>query len=463
MHNFSVRYPGFWIPLLLVLIAAGLATTSAKMGQTAAREATLAAGKSISSYQRPGRQFTHWDGYRYEEIIDLGYIYDNSEDSRKLDTRTGEMRLKNVVWYPLYPVLGWLVKQVTGLPTHHALTLVSQMCAAGAGLAFFALLRRHYRRTMGTPGWVNAAATCGLLLLFMGPCAIFLYANFTESLFLFLLTLFLLFVDKKQWWAAALVAAISSSCRSQGVLFGMILTLTFLLQAREYRIGWRCLGTVLIGMISLTGLASYMFYLWKTFGDPLAFMKAQKNWDVGLNAHTFSYALNPINAVTNAVWYVWYRPSVLPMDWPHAVEALSVVLPPLILLAGWRRLNLTQTLVGWMMWGLPYVSNSLAASLPYIHPHWMSMGRFMAVVLPLQIIVSDWLVGASIPGVPGYKASFRRLLWGENAADPLVPISLHSPTHPELWRLIVALTIIGISIGLFVTLAYCYGHGDWVG
>src|SRR6185295_12276994 len=29
----------------------------------------------VISYARYGRQFTPWDGYRYEEIVDQGYVY----------------------------------------------------------------------------------------------------------------------------------------------------------------------------------------------------------------------------------------------------------------------------------------------------------------------------------------------------------------------------------------------------
>ena len=71
-----------------------------------------------------------------------------------------------------------------------------------------------------------------MALLLFGPCSIFLYANFTESLFVLLLAGFLYCMQERWWWRAALVAGIASACRSQGVLFGPILAATYLLIGR---------------------------------------------------------------------------------------------------------------------------------------------------------------------------------------------------------------------------------------
>ena len=71
----------------------------------------------VIPYARYGRQFTQWDGYRYEEIVDQGYIYHQpaktpeeaakqKSENRMRDPASppdAELRWKNVVWYPLYP------------------------------------------------------------------------------------------------------------------------------------------------------------------------------------------------------------------------------------------------------------------------------------------------------------------------------------------------------------------------
>jgi hypothetical protein len=381
-------------------------------------EATLAkypANGRVISYARWGRQFTPWDGYRYEEIIDQGYVYHQVDASPKekedslMDVGGPERRAKNVVWYPLYPVLGWMVSKALGIPSHHALTVVSWICCLLASLAMFHYARRHYynrmpqlevgggealaaeahpsRRWDLTPQ--DTAALFAVAALLFGPCSVFLYANFTESLFVLLLACFLYCMQARWWWRAALVAAVASACRSQGVLFGPVLALTYLLRS-DSRDPFKKIGiAALFGIIAATGLACYMLFLYTHFGDPLAFMHAQRYWNVGLGYEQIRYALNPAHALTRVFQLAFFNG---PVDWPRLWEALCLIWPPIVLLIlGGRYLSFELEVIGWMMWGLPYVSNSLAGNPP-MDTQWMSMGRFMAVMIPLHIILGSVLV-----------------------------------------------------------------------
>jgi len=62
-----------------------------------------------------------------------------------------------------------------------------------------------------------------------------------------------------------------------------------------------------------------------------------------------------------------------------------------LLVLGGRYLSFELEIIGWILWGLPYVSNSLAGNPP-MDTQWMSKGRFMAVMLPAQIIAGAVLV-----------------------------------------------------------------------
>lgn len=436
----------FLLPVALALLGILLATAAAKVGQANERLLAETAHAPLTSYMQPGRHFTQWDGVRYEEIIEQGYTCHQPDDPPDVRNSSimmiandkGEIfpQLKNVVWYPLYALLGSAVKKSTGLPTHTALTVVSQTCLALSALVIFALARRHFHNrlpavlpdsaaTHPSRRWDLSPADSGALwtvaFVVFAPAAVFLYANYTESLFLLLLALFLYCIQGRAWWRAALVAAVASSCRSQGVLFGPVLALTFLL--RSNLPSWpRRLGMAgLLGMIAGLGLLAYMIYLHVAFGDALVFMKMQKHWHVGINASTLSYALNPVNALNNFSFYAF---ELRPVQWPRVVESASVLLPPILLMIlGARFLSFELELIGWLLWGLPYVSNALAASEAPIHVHWMSMGRFMTAVLPLQIIAASVIV---------------RFRW-------LAPFFL------------------AFSVFLFTLLAYAYGGGNWVG
>lgn len=363
-----------------------------------------------------GRQFTSWDGYRYEEIVEQGYLYHLPTDPPSIKENSGiqregwpERRLKNVVWYPLYPFLGWIVSKTLSISAVHALTVVSWLCAVGAAVVFFRFAQRHYYNRMPSldlateeamaleahPArrWDLSPQDTGALIavavLMFGPCSVFLYANFTESLFVLLLAMFLSCIQLRWWWRAALVAAVASSCRSQGVLFGPILALCYLLRTDHPNPITKLGMAAILGAISGVGIFCYMVYLYVNFGDPLAFMHAQKYWNVGISMERILYAFNPINAMSRVLWFAFYAG---PVDWPRLWEALCLIWPPVVLLIlGGRYLSFELEIMGWILWGLPFVSNSLAGNPP-MDTQWMSMGRFMAVMLPAHIIAGAVLV-----------------------------------------------------------------------
>ena len=142
-----------------------------------------------------------------------------------------------------------------------------------------------------------------------------------------------------------------------------------------------------LGFVSAIGLICYMVFLQAKFHDPLAFMHGQTYWNVGLNWERIRYASNPVHALAQVLYYAFFHG---PMDWPHLWESLCVIWPPIVLLLlGGRYLSFELELVGWMLWGLPYISNSMAGGRLLDTP-WMSMGRFMAVLLPVYIIAGGF-------------------------------------------------------------------------
>jgi hypothetical protein len=321
-----------------------------------------------------------------------------------IDTGGPERRSKNVVWYPLYPLLAWGLVKIAGwagagLSSTNALTAVSWACCLLGAMVTFAYARRYYGARAGKlrlpEGAGMLGATAGdsaaifvVAALLFGPCAVFLYANFTESLFVLQLALFLYCVQARWWWRAALVAAFASATRSQGVLFGPVLALLYLIRGDAPTRPLRVFRAGMMGLVSAIGLMGFMFFLWRRFDDPLAFMHAQRYWNVGLNFERIMFVMNPENALAHLLGFFVGGKEV---DWPRAWEAFCLLWPPVMLLVwGWRYLSLELLLIAWMLWGLPYVSNSMAGNPP-MDSQWMSMGRFMGVSLPMYIMLGAML------------------------------------------------------------------------
>ena len=355
----------------------------------------------LISYAKFGRQFTQWDGYRYEEIVDQGYIFHQpfattaEKASSLIDAGGPEKRSKNVVWYPLYPLLASGLMHYVPLSSTDCLTAVSWVCCVLASVVGFLFARRyffHRMRSLQLPisqpvAPYDVAALFTVAFVLFGPCSIFLYANFTESLFLLLPTLFLYCIQARWWWRAAFVAAFASASRSQGVLFGPILALAYVFRGDGHLLK-RLLLAGVFGVISAAGLACYMAFLAREFDDPLAFMHAQIYWNVGISVERLLFAANPTNAEAHLLGHLFFKGEI---DWPRLWESLCLLWPPCLLLVfGWRYLSFELLLIGWIFWGLPYVSNSMAGNPPF-DTQWMSMGRFMAVSLPLYIIFAGVL------------------------------------------------------------------------
>src|ERR1051325_1818516 len=100
--------------------------------------------KPFSPFVEPGKHFSGWDGNRYEEIVVDGYVYHTPHDTEDVISardiqRPGwpEKRTKNVVWYPLYPILAWSVMKLTGVSAASALTIVSESCIVFASVVMF--------------------------------------------------------------------------------------------------------------------------------------------------------------------------------------------------------------------------------------------------------------------------------------------------------------------------------------
>jgi hypothetical protein len=168
-------------------------------------------------------------------------------------------------------------------------------------LAFLAALIVLYRFVEVEFDRATAGRTTLYLAIF--PTALFFFAAYNESLFLFFMLLSFYAMRRGSWWLAGLSGGLAALTRS----IGLALLLVFLYEfARQVfpaiKETWhdkprvqslKLLSGLLAAPLIPLGLGIYAYYLNRRFHDPLAFSHAEAHWHLGLSAPWYS----PVTAI----------------------------------------------------------------------------------------------------------------------------------------------------------------------
>ena len=186
-------------------------------------EEALAGWQTMPELLRDGPAFVlagvweRWDACWYMKIATYGY-------------EPGE---RSVAFFPLFPAAAWLVGALTTLPYPLAGMIVS-------GVAYVAAVVGLLRLVGDSHGLVIARRT--VLFLSVFPAAFFLFAPFTESLFLAGVVWAIVFARDRRWLLAALCATLAALTRAQGLLLAVPLAWEAFTALRER--GMRSPGAV---------------------------------------------------------------------------------------------------------------------------------------------------------------------------------------------------------------------------
>ena len=198
----------------------------------------------IAHYGRALASFAHFDGIHYLRLIRHGYDDTGSQ-----------------AFFPIYPLLVRTLTFNFFDPLFVAVALNLSLLFSTLYLVVRALSPKHSRR---------------FLLLFLSfPTSFYLLANYTESLFIFLVTLFFTLLTRKKYFWAALVAGIASGTR----VVGVFLALSLLVELIQSKQSWWLAFMLLL--LSICGLLGYSGYLYHLYGDPLKFVHVMSMFGVG--------------------------------------------------------------------------------------------------------------------------------------------------------------------------------------
>lgn len=193
---------------------------------------------------RPGgwaTAFTAWenaDALQYLRIAELGY---------RLEDNSG-------AFFPLYPLLIRLLGTLTGGRPLLAAYLISNVALVVGLVLLYRLTALEYS---------EATARRAVLYLCVFPTGFFLFAPYSEALFLALAVGTLYAARRSRWGVAAALGLLAALCRSPGALLAVALAVEGLLQARHLTGAerWRLLGRATAACVATGGgLLLYLGY-----------------------------------------------------------------------------------------------------------------------------------------------------------------------------------------------------------
>jgi hypothetical protein len=216
----------------------------------------------------------------------------------------------------------------------------------------------------------EAAARRAMLYLTVFPTGLFLFAGYAEALYLALAVWCLVALRRGAWWPAGALGLAAAFTRQMGLL----LVLPFA-GAYAARIRWRWRGlrpdALAVALIP-GGLLLFMALLWRSVGDPLAFVHAEGYWQ-------HSTAL-PWATLARA-WHLLFRQPDAIFLFKGVVDFAMVLLFLGLIVAGARLLPPGETAYSAAVWLL---------ALCYPTAGWplQSDARYMLAALPCFLVLA---------------------------------------------------------------------------
>jgi hypothetical protein len=296
---------------------------------------------------------SRWDTGFYLSIADDGYRY-------------GGAGLPSVAFFPLLPLLIRILTPLAGSSLVAGL-LITNLALLGASILFYRLADAEF-------GAAVADRSVWYLLIF--PASFFGSAIYSESLFLFGAVGALYFARRESWPLAALFGFCAGFSRLIGVVVAPMLLLEWWAQHRdrphEPRQPWTGL---LAATAPIFATGAYMFYLWRVFGNPLAFAHASSAW--GRVARSPLATVRELIESTDLGGAVGSAPGSLPLDnWIDLAAVLVFLCLGFVLLREHR----------WSEGALVI----LGATIPFSSGLLMSQRRYMWVLFPVYILLARW-------------------------------------------------------------------------
>lgn len=308
---------------------------------------------------------TRYDAAYYLDIAKYGYK--DFHLHHPLDDDSDAREYLCTAFFPLYPLMIRALSYPF-LGNYRAAALAASWISLLLALVYLFSLARLY----GTGDEDHPFRACLYLLAF--PTAVFLALPYSESAFLLTAAGSLYHARRSQWGRAAAWAALASAARPVGLAAGLACGVEALRQA-----GWsprKLRKGVAFLLLSPLGLALYMLYLWRAFGNPFIFAKAQamgSGWRREFNL--FSYP--------QAIWRLFRYPVFSSEFAKYLYLVVFVTVFALLALEVFRRYGPSLGAYSAFCLLAPMLTSPPGDPL-------LSMNRMVVVIFPAFMVLAEW-------------------------------------------------------------------------
>jgi hypothetical protein len=310
----------------------------------------------------------HYDGARYLLILHQGYWHPR-------------FMMPSHAFFPGLSWLAWPVHWATGNDSVTA-AIVASATAVAAFIAVWGVTRE----------WVDErTARFSVVLMALFPTSLFLWAFYSEALFI-ALSAGAVWADRRHrhWIAAACFVGLSTT-RSIGIVIPVVIVGVRIVRSRKvdrWAVGYLVSGAA--------GLLAVLYMMHVQVGDAFAFMKVQKDW-----GRTISW---PWNSVIQGFQNLEPRPGtvMVPALIARNLDLWCVLI--VIIGIGWLivarrpRFPVESWLLGVAMIALPLCSSVLASFNRFTLADWVIYPAYASILVRLPQRWR-WLATAAITTV----------------------------------------------------------------
>lgn len=200
-----------------------------------------------------------WDANWYVSIIEKGYEFNGDYTKQQ-----------NIVWPYIYPLVSRFIKELLKCSSLWAGIIVNN------GMFFISLFVIYFLSRLLIANGITSYIP--VLLLSFHPFNVFSASAFSEGLFIFCLSMSIIFLVKGKYLRFAAVGGALNGIRIVGIVAPFILLYHFFVIQKNRYSSLNLLKATALSLASLWGIFSQMLFLRLKFNDPFVGFRTTSAW-----------------------------------------------------------------------------------------------------------------------------------------------------------------------------------------